>query len=346
LVLKSVGLDGGLRNGVLNTARRYPRLTTSQLVLDEFEAVITETYRQAAAAFARLGDQQRPRLVTDMWTDARPHLSYQTHQRAATLEHLALHLGARFADPVSPLAVIAWLRGSQQTIRDSLLIFDGRHVRDSGDVIDRSTCCHWKSREGDRCTISPARHCRLAWIAEPEGAETVFVSAQMLATRRVSEASGLQRHLAEAKSLKGIQLLGLVGSQPDAFCDVLIYWEVPESWSLLTRDRAFFELQKVHPRPIQVLRVRPTRQSGRDRQVTVDVEGTVYAAELRDWTDRDCSFLCATAFASRGLDCVVRDLPMGPREARIRRKEATQGGRWIYGARFKPVLRSRGEVAE
>ncbi|MEK6280362.1 MAG: PilZ domain-containing protein [Acidobacteriota bacterium] len=65
--------------------------------------------------------------------------------------------------------------------------------------------------------------------------------------------------------LKERQCWKLVGKHPGHVGDLIIFWEVPDAWTILTRDSSFKILKEAHRKNLTVYKVRrPRLPSGRD----------------------------------------------------------------------------------
>jgi hypothetical protein len=58
-----------------------------------------------------------------------------------------------------------------------------------------------------------------------------------------------------------LALIELIGRKPGPFGDIIIFWEVPDGWILLTRDKTFSLLKEGMNRDLTVYYVRPPRET-------------------------------------------------------------------------------------
>ena len=260
-------------------------LGTSEFVLQEFREALGKTYRSIFEALDRLPRPSQPRTILDMWREIVELMPAFISAGGKLLSQLSMALGSKYGGRlVTAQEVSAFLIGQLAWLERQVELIDGRSIRDIGVVVDETRCCVWPTSSVAPCEASPQPECRLQRLCIEN--KRFRSSARHVATSSLSEAKGVRRANLGARGLK---FLREIGSRPNAFGDLVIFWEVPQDWAILTRDRGFLELQANFRTDLTVVYVRWLRSRGAI-PCTLELPGkraSAVAGEIVNWTSRD-----------------------------------------------------------
>jgi hypothetical protein len=211
-------------------------------------------------------------------------------------------------------------------------------MRKGNTMFDRTSCCLWEVRSAANCERADQAHsCRLrgnCWAEREKFEETV----RYLSDRRVEESRVLKEKVSQLSAITDhFSYLKAITNTPNAFGDILILSEVPEKWSLLTKDYAFVELQQHQSRDVEVLKVRLPRKRRAGtctvRRVDEQDTQTVIEATLVNESPRDVGL--RTSVRIGRCKSRVEVLIDGTwRTGYVAREETRRGGGYSYGIRI------------
>jgi hypothetical protein len=127
-----------------------------------------------------------------------------------------------------------------------------------GEFFDKSSCGVWETRGTCLCDAKPGAHCLLEEIAI-ENREDFLASATTLAGAKREESRHIKKILDRLKTIEGKALLELLGKHRAHVGDLIIFWEVPDGWTILSRDLTFKILSDKHRPSIDFYMVRLPR---------------------------------------------------------------------------------------
>lgn len=305
------------REGVMQLCRRFERVGTSAFVLAEFEAVICGFMRSVAAALGRLRNRDGERRFDEIWHEVLGLLpAYYPGQSLASRFALAMSHRCQ-GSAVSPRYLENVLRAQVKLLLGRICRIGKIDMRAAKTVFDRTSCCLWMQKSPQRCVRREgAERCNLhrnCW----EQRKSFEQAVRCLVGTRVSEKAVLTNKLPLLiDCVNAFSYLQTITASPNAFGDILILSEVPDHWSILTKDYAFAKLQQDQQRDIEVLKVRlPKRKVRGACQVRIDSgEPHIIKAQLENMSSRDI-----------GLRSTER---IGPCRCRI---AVCVDGRWCTG---------------
>ncbi|WP_324314813.1 hypothetical protein [Povalibacter sp.] len=270
---------------------RFNQVGTSAFVEAEFNALIFGFMKAVVTALARLPNRDREQAFSEIWNEVLDLLPAYYPGKSLT-QRFSHALADRFREtPVSPRYIENTLQAQMRLLKGRFGVIGRRNMRSLGTVFDRTSCCLWQSSTSSRCEREDVEgECRLhgnCW-RERSACEA---AVQCLAQAPVEEKEILSKRLPQLMSATDpFEFLKIITHHPNAFGDVLIFSEVPERWSLLTKDYSFFRLHKELDRPVEVLKVRlPRTRVQQHCQVRIGkesspmiVEGMIENASPRD----------------------------------------------------------------
>lgn len=306
---------------------RFGTTGSSQFVLNEFQTVIGGVYDAITDSFSNLTYPDRPQPFMDLWQTASQLGSKFVYGGPKLLSVFVAGLAARYSTRlVTANEVKNFVRGQKLALSEAF------HFGEF--FFDCSSCCVWETRGMIECSTGPSATCKLKLICS-EQKNSFLSSAAIVAAASREESSWLRKNLARLSKMSELELIESVGRKPGHFGDIIIFWEVPDSWTILTRDKTFTLLQTKTKRAVRIYYVRMPRIVCTDLcDVFVSVNEQQHSATMID-------------FSATGL-CLKCDAPLGPinsvigvagprlngfREGRIVRAEQTLEG-IFYGIKF------------
>lgn len=261
-----------MKRGIKELVDNSDKVGTSAAVKEEFEEVLIRFYKAVAVAAGMLPHPSRPQPFEDMWEEVAGLMPYVYPGGPSLFPHLTKMMNARFGgQSVTPMEVQHEFDGLEQAAREQFIGKDN--------LEDKSSCGVWRGHGScSYCNPEPAPTCRLKEICVTQR-EDFLATVTTLANANREESPWLKANLERIHAAEGKALLEIVGSNPGAFGDIIIFWEAPDVGTILTRDRTFSILQRAHRKKLKVYMVRlPRNKSGgwcsvRFEQASVDVSG-------------------------------------------------------------------------
>ena len=138
------------------------------------------------------------------------------------------------------------------------------------EFFDKSSCGVWEPQGSCTCDSKPDGHCRLSEIVI-ENRENFLATATTLAGAKRDESPRLKKILNRLETTHGKPLLELLGKNKGHVADLIIFWEVPDGWTILSRDLTFKKLGP-HRKAVDFFMVRIPRTRS-DTQCKVFIDG-------------------------------------------------------------------------
>lgn len=126
------------------------------------------------------------------------------------------------------------------------------------ELFDKSSCGVWESQGSCSCESLRDGHCRLEEIVV-ENRENFIASATTLANANREESPRIRTILDRIKVTEGKALLVLLSKNRAAVGDLIIFWEVPDGWTIFSRDLTFKVLGDKHRPAVDFYMVRLPR---------------------------------------------------------------------------------------
>lgn len=231
------------------------KVGTSWYVEREFKYVYGRFFDTVISEIKRLSHPTRPREFGDMWMS----VDYQLPVRFAggpkffwslfmiLSRTLRQKLAAEFGgESVTPQKILNKVAGLKETLLKGFVRRE--------DFFNKSYCGVWDQSCSSRCDPEPDADCRLKEIGV-DMRDDFLAAAGTVSRSDCSESTWLKANLHRLEDTHGKALLDLMGRHRDYVSDIVIFWEVPEGWTILTRDRAFAFMQKAHRDVANVVKV-------------------------------------------------------------------------------------------
>jgi hypothetical protein len=282
-LVKNVAAGPNVRTGIAQTAKPFKILATSSFARCEYFHVMSACYGTVIGALRRFPSLDQIAPFNDIYQDALEVLPVpRVPGGDSLLGMLTLSLKDRFKNSlITRRQVIHELEGERSNVLASVFVLnDGREIADHLADIDRCSCCCWPAGFPGRptCDSEPGPSCRLQTTVL--GKRDLFIqSVQRLKESRLDEAHGLAKLYPELEVASGLDLLRLVGESPGDFGDIVLFWEVPTKWAVLTRDRSFSVMADLRESDIRVFKIRSARVKSRER-VKLTISGRVTFGRL------------------------------------------------------------------
>jgi hypothetical protein len=328
-----------IRDDVAQLCARFRNVGTSKFVMAEFDEVIGGLMRTVAQALRLLPDRDRERQFDELWKEASDLLPrYYSGQSLAGL--FALSMSRRLGpDPICPRYLWNTLEAQIELLRGRFYRVGKLDMAQRKTVFDRTSCCLWEVKRTRACARNDAdANCKLHQTCWTQ--RISFESAVERLTRtQIDEKTVLTRQLPLLALIEDpFEYLMTVTRHPNAFGDILILSEVPEDWSLLTKDRAFSLLCDHQRRNIEVLMVRlPRRKMDVHAEVKREFAGPV-GGEIRveNKTSRDLGLTTTTRIGARRTKVTVRVEEEWYDGVVACEEQDASSGTYHYGIRIKP----------
>lgn len=243
------------RRGIDELISAADQVATSKFVLGEYEAVFGKMYESVADVISRLPYQHRPQAFLELWKSAASMLPSYVHGGTKLLSVFVSELASRYAGRLAtPTEVKNFVLGQRMALTKAFFRGD--------EFFDHSSCCVWATRGIVQCATGPGSNCRLGAFFLTSKA--LFLrSVEIVASSKREESAWLKENVKSMRSLADVELIEFIGRKPGNFGDIIIFWETPDNWTILTRDKTFSILQKGHDREVFVYYLRLPRISGR-----------------------------------------------------------------------------------
>jgi hypothetical protein len=253
-ILRLAG-DVEIRDDINLLIKTSKKVGTSWFVKQEFEHVYVRLYDLVSIAASELADPHRPRPFPELLEEIREHLPTYLPGGRNLFHSLSVKLLAKHAqDLVTPTLIRNSFSGNRETLIRQFF---------SGEMFDESSCCVWKHHGLSACDRTPAPHCKLKNTCI-DLKESFVAAVKTIAFAHKQESQRLKDHLDSLENAHGLDLMKILGRHPNDFGDVIIYMEVPEGWTILTRDTAFETLSQTDIKNLRLFKVRAVRRpSGR-----------------------------------------------------------------------------------
>jgi hypothetical protein len=277
-ILRLLSGSADMRHGIQEIAQTSSKVGTSSFVFAEFKAVIGNLYSLLAEGMRALPQPSQPRSFTELWKSVAEAIPVFIRGGPKLLSIIVAEFGDELAQKyerrqVTPVEVASFLDGQKNILLQSFFFFGGRDMKAEGLYFDNSSCCVWGPPASEKCSIEPAAHCQLQTLCVQNN-RTFFTSLRALSLSNREESKWISKNLGALSRLNGVELMQKIGRHPGPLGDVIIFWETPDHWTLLTRDRTFRILQERMKRKMQVLIIRPRRStSGQMCMVKFEVKG-------------------------------------------------------------------------
>jgi len=240
------------------------KVGTSWYVEREFKYVYIGFFDTVAGEVRKLSHLSRPRKFWEMWLE----VDYQLPKYYAGGPKVFLWLSKTLSEAlaeefgnelVTPLTLLNRVVGHKEFL---LANFIKRK-----DFFNKSSCGVWDKPHSCSCGPDPDADCRLKEVGV-EMRSDFLAAAETLSRSNCSESKWLKENLPRLEAAHGKALLDLMGEHRDYVSDIVIFWEVPDGWTILTRDRAFGILQEALRDEVKVYTLRlPREASGEKCQV-------------------------------------------------------------------------------
>jgi hypothetical protein len=246
-------IQKGIRLLIDATRQNSGKIATSAHVKREFHYVVHGFFDEVQGRIAHLTDPVKERPCEELWREVKGVLMPKVFPGGRSLlENLGDYITdlykGRLVRPMFLDSVVRTYR--EQIIRGFI----------ADKVFDTSTCKVWEAPGGScsSCKTDPSHECRLKDTCVTNRAN-FLASATTLASGRYAESDWLKNNLAHLRTLEGKALLEFIGKHPGHVGDLIIFWEVPDGWTILSRDRAFQILTDKHRNEIDFSMVRIPR---------------------------------------------------------------------------------------
>ena len=185
------------------------------------------------------------------------------------------------------------------------------------------------------CSPEPSDGCKLKMLCLDRRTEFLD-SVRTLADAKREESKWLRDRVHLLEVLQGMLMLAMVGGSPGNFGDIIIFWEVPAHWLILTRDKTFSLLQSKHRPEVSVSRIRLPRT-----EVDVPCEiNTLFdkrfttSGVLKNFNALGACVAAPERIGRKGTQITLKATPWPvPRHGRITRAQR-ELGRVIHGIRI------------
>jgi hypothetical protein len=290
-----------MKRGINELVSQAQKVGTSWFVKREFEVVLIAFYRAVALAIESLpdGNPSCPQLFQDLWQEIEPMMEMFYPGGPNLFPHLNEKMNEVYRGKyVTPVEL---LRSFQTHEEAAWAMFLGEeHFQ------DRSSCGVWDSKDGTcDCAPEPREHCRLKETCV-RNREDFLASAETLSGANCAESPWFKANLPLMKDAQGKALLELIGKHPNHVGDLVIFWEVPDGWTLLTRDRCFRKLRDAHRKQLEVYMVRlPRRMNGGECLVRYKGDGEGFVGDLLDYTAKGARISVTSTYVRDGARVII-----------------------------------------
>ncbi|HEX8501804.1 MAG TPA: hypothetical protein VF659_14570 [Pyrinomonadaceae bacterium] len=269
-----------LQSGINDLVYSSGQVGTSAAVEREFENVYIRFMDSVASATRMLAGPSRSQLFEELWPEVEDLLPMFYPGGHKLLQRLTAWMFLKFGGQlVTPTFLLGVLEGHKEDLRAGFL----------GPVVaDKSSCGVWATRGSCDCAPEPGEHCRLKEICVTKRRQFV-ISARRLADARPrrDESKWLDANFDRLDKARGMALLEILGKHPGPVGDIVIFWEVPDGWTILTRDKTFRILQEALRARLKVYIVRlPRENSGGRCRIRPEAAAGWEEADLLNYTPR------------------------------------------------------------
>jgi hypothetical protein len=214
------------------------RVGTSAHVKREFDYVYGGFFRTVMFNVKRLPDLITERRISGMWMDVHQLMPKHFRGGSSVFTSIGMTLAERIGTrSIAPMMLLNLLGGLRQ------MMLGGFYWGES--FSDKSSCGVWKESPDCYCGPVPGDKCKLKEICI-ESRANFIASVGTLARAGREESKWLKNNLPLLEKARGKELMQILGDHPGHVGDPVIFWEVPDGWTILTRDLTFKILQKAH----------------------------------------------------------------------------------------------------
>jgi len=254
-----------MRSGIdelIDTTRAFGQIGTSRHVKQEFFYVYGGFFATVEGAIRGL-DAMKEAPFSDLWEDVQESMPQGYPGGYKIFEHLSNEMLLAYGKRSATRTFVRNVVGAYKED-----IFSG-FIDEN--VSDHSSCDVWEAPPGScsLCDIEPSDDCRLQDTCVINRAN-FLASATTLAGAGRKESKWLKKNLDTLHNLEGKPVHEFLGKHPGHAGDLIIFWEVPDDWVILSRDVTFKILKKAHREEIDFFMVRLPRQVG-DKACTVRI---------------------------------------------------------------------------
>lgn len=302
-----------MKRGINELADRAHKVGTSWFVKREFEAVLIGFYRAVALVIESLpiGNPSCPQLFQDLWQEVEPMMEMFYPGGPNLFPHLNEKMNEMYRGKyVTPVELLRSFQTHEEAAWESF--------RGEDHFQDRSSCGVWDSKDGKcDCAPEPREHCRLKETCV-ENRAAFLASAKTIADNpRRAESKWLKANLPHMHAAQGKALLELIGKRPNHVGDIVIFWEVPDGWTILTRDGAFIDLRDAHREQLEVYIVRlPRYKNGGECEVRYERNGEKFDGDLLDYTAKGARVRVTSAHVRDRARVIIYSDKLRPPERR------------------------------
>jgi hypothetical protein len=254
-----------IQEGIRTLTDAAHLIGTSAHVKREFHYVVNGFFDAVQGKIALLTDPETDRPIQDLWREVRDvQMPIIFPGGNSLLNNLGDYITdlyqGRLVRPMFLDSVVGTYR--DQVIRG----FNRNMVLDKPSVFDKSTCNVWEVPRGacTLCEIAPSAECGLKDTCVTNRADFLAAAATIADARPpLKESPWFKENLERLHALEGKPLQEFLSKHPGQVGDLIIFWEVPDGWTVLSRDRAFRILRDEHREEIEFFMVRiPRKDSG------------------------------------------------------------------------------------
>lgn len=230
-------------------AEPKPRIGTSATVKREFDHTYVGLFGKLKQAALAIPKRASPVPFENLLLEIQGQVGSYYPGGPNFLIYICTTLAARFG-------------GETFTVNRLLSVLDSEKEKLelgflADELFDKSSCTVWETRGPCVCETTGA-DCRLREMAV-DNRENFLATAVTLAGAGRDESRHINRILDRLQTTEGKALLELLGKHRAHVGDPLIFWEVPEGWTILSRDVTFKIFRDKHRTDIDFYMVRLPR---------------------------------------------------------------------------------------
>lgn len=265
-----------IRQLIDDTRKNSGQIGTSAHVKREFDYVVNGFFDEVQARIALLTDPETDRPIEQLWREVRDIQMPQFFVGGRSLltdmgDYITDLYKGRWVRPMFLSSVVATYRAR---------VMRGFKAFKVDQFFDKSSCEVWDPPKGtcSSCDSEPSSECRLKDTCAPDRSN-FLAWLNTLAVSDCDERDWLSKNLKTLSSLEGKALHGFIAEHPGHVGDAIIFSEVPDGWTILSRDKAFQILKNKYRDGIEFFMVRIPRQASgkacklRPEGAADDVEG-------------------------------------------------------------------------
>jgi hypothetical protein len=278
---------------------------TSAHVKREFDYVYAGFFKEVEGRIASLPDPTRQRQFDELWSEVLGLMPPFYPGGHRLLEGLTITFMGKYAGRRVPPTFI------QNIV--TLIKADLKGGFFNGTIFfDNSSCEVWETRGScSKCDPDPDHECRLRNTSVANRAN-FLASATTMAGARRTESKWFKKNLERLQGAEGKALHALLGKNPNAVGDLVIFWEVPDGWTILSRDRTFQILAATHRKEVGFYLVRlPRRNSNQPCKVRAASAGGEVDGTLINYNAKGARFRAENFRATEGQGVLLTAKQLG-----------------------------------